>query len=81
LFPRLFKAISAFFGSKNIVEFLINKNAQINQMDLLNSRTALHWAVANGNLEITKILIKAGKNFFVEQFGTSCVTNLLRIQN
>lgn len=53
-------AIAAFSGAKNIVEFLIAKNAQINQMDLINSRTALHWAVASRNFEIAKMLIEAG---------------------
>lgn len=53
-------AIAAFSGAKSIVEFLINKKAQINQMDLINSRTALHWAVASRNYEISKMLIEAG---------------------
>lgn len=53
-------AIAAFSGAKTIVEFLINKKAQINQMDLINSRTALHWAVASRNYEISKMLIEAG---------------------
>jgi len=53
-------AIAAFSGAKTIVEFLINKKAQINQMDLINSRTALHWAVASKNYEIAKMLVEAG---------------------
>jgi ankyrin repeat protein len=47
-------------GSYNIVEFLIQKSAHINQVDSLKNRTALHWAVAAGHYEIAKLLIEAG---------------------
>jgi ankyrin repeat protein len=54
-------AIASFLGSYNIVEFLIQRSAYVNQVDSLKNRTALHWAVASGHYEIAKLLIEAGK--------------------
>ena len=53
-------SIAAFYGSRNCVEYLLQKNAHVNQVDSLKNRTALHWAVASGNLKIVQMLIDAG---------------------
>lgn len=53
-------AIAVFNGSNNILDFLLSKNVQINQVDNFKKRTALHWAVASGHFLISKKLIEAG---------------------
>lgn len=53
-------AIASYSGAISIVEFLIQRSVLINQVDSLQNRTALHWAVASGNYEISKMLIDAG---------------------
>lgn len=55
-------SIASFAGSVEIVNFLIEKKVNVNQVDCLKNRTALHWAVASDNHEIVTILIKAGAN-------------------
>jgi ankyrin repeat protein len=59
-FVRLKIAIACYSGSTKIVKYLIDHKVQINQIDILKRRSALHWAVASGNFEIVKILIDAG---------------------
>jgi ankyrin repeat protein len=56
-------SIAAFYGSINCVEYLLEKNAQVNQVDSLKNRTALHWAVVSGNSHIVQLLIDSGRNF------------------
>ena len=53
-------ALASFAGSAEIVDFLIEKGANVNQMDCLKYRTALHWAVASDNDEIVRVLLNAG---------------------
>lgn len=55
-------ALASFAGSAQIVDFLIEKGANVNQMDCLKYRTALHWAVASDNDEIVRVLLNAGAN-------------------
>lgn len=55
-------AIASFAGSSEIVNFLLQKNVNVNQIDRLKNRTALHWAVASDNSEIAQILLKSGAN-------------------
>lgn len=55
-------ALASFAGSAEIVDFLIEKGVNVNQIDRLKYRTALHWAVASDNDEIVKVLLNAGAN-------------------
>jgi ankyrin repeat protein len=55
--------LASFAGSAEIVNFLIEKRVNVNQIDCLKYRTALHWAVASDNEEIVNILLKAGWHF------------------
>lgn len=55
-------SIASFAGTAEIVNFLIQKKVNVNQVDCLKNRTALHWAVASDNEEIVSILINAGTN-------------------
>jgi ankyrin repeat protein len=47
-------------GDANRVKLLLAEGKDPNQSDAAGGRTALHWAVRNGNIEIVDILIKGG---------------------
>jgi ankyrin repeat protein len=47
-------------GDANRVKLLLAEGKDPNQSDAAGGRTALHWAVRNGNVEIVDILIKGG---------------------
>jgi ankyrin repeat protein len=72
-------ALASFAGSSEIVKFLINKKANVNLVDCLKNRTALHWAVASDNDEIVEILINAGAN--VNMPDRDSVTPLILASN
>lgn len=72
-------AIASFAGSAEIVDFLIKKRVNINQIDCLKNRTALHWAVASDNEAIVKILINNGAN--VNMADRDSVTPLILASN
>ena len=61
-------AIASFSGSIKIVEFLIQHNVYINQVDNLKRRTALHWAAVSGNYEVAKMLIEAGRRLNAQKY-------------
>jgi ankyrin repeat protein len=42
---------------------MINKGVDINQVNLNNGTTALHWAVYGKSLKMVQILVDAGKIF------------------
>ena len=56
-------ASAAYSSSKKIFQYLINKEVDINQVNLNNGTTALHWAVYGKNLKMVQILVDAGKIF------------------
>lgn len=61
-------------NNKEIIELLIKKGANINDVDH-NNRTALHEACKKGNLEVVKILIENGANIHIEEeSGKTAVT-------
>ncbi len=47
-------------GDANRVKLLLADGKDPNQSDAAGGRTALHWAVRNGNIEIVDILLKGG---------------------
>lgn len=54
-------AIASYYGSNNIVEFLLQHKVNVNQLDFITNRSPLHWATAARNYEIVNKLIEAGK--------------------
>lgn len=53
-------AIASYYGSENIVDFLLQHNVNVNQLDFVTNRSALHWAVAAKNYKISEMLVKSG---------------------
>lgn len=72
-------ALASFAGSAEIVDFLIEKGVNVNQMDCLKYRTALHWAVASDNAEIVRVLLNAGS--IVNMPDRDSVTPLILASN
>lgn len=72
-------AIASFYGSKNIVQFLLEKKVQVNQVDSLTNRIALHWSIAASHYEISKLLIEAGS--FVNAIDRDSITPLILASN
>ncbi|MGL9778986.1 MAG: ankyrin repeat domain-containing protein [Wolbachia sp.] len=63
--------ITAFYGKKEIAEFLFEKGANINAVDR-EQRTPLHYATSEGHEEMVKFLLEKGANINVadHQGGT-----------
>src|SRR5579875_418558 len=59
---------SAFFGHKDILEFLLKFEVTINELNI-----ALKYACSNGRSEIVKYLLEIGANNYENAFYMSCV--------
>lgn len=51
---------AAMNGQADMVQLLLNNNADVNRRETLDGQTALHWASRTGRPEIVKLLLKAG---------------------
>jgi len=51
---------AAFYGHRNVVEFLIGKGADIDKADMEGGRTPVHQALIGNEPEIAGVLIQAG---------------------
>lgn len=72
-------AIACYSGSSKTVKYLLSNNVDINQVDSLKRRSALHWAVASGNYEIVSMLIEAGA--LVNVLDRNSITPLILCAN
>jgi hypothetical protein len=61
--------IAARHGKKEVVEFLIFREADINAKEGMNGLTPLHEAVLSGSLEIVKLLVVKGAYINVRNFS------------
>lgn len=59
---------------------MLDRRVNVNEVDNLKNRTALHWSVASGNYEISKLLIEAGKsNFYLKYHSFNYIISSRRI--
>jgi len=73
---------SAIVDNLDIAKILIARGADVNMPDL-TGRSALHWAVDNGNMEFTKLLLenKANANIYTIASQPPLIKPILRHNN
>ena len=73
---------SAITRQANIAEMLIERGVEVNKPDV-TGRTALHWAVDNGDLDFSRLLLKHGAdaNAYTRSGLSVLVYPVLRAQN
>jgi ankyrin repeat protein len=60
--------LAAFFGHKEVVEYLLASGADVNQPAANDFKVApLHAAVSNGNIEIVRMLLERGADVNARQ--------------
>jgi len=56
---------AAMNGWPNMVQLLLENNADVNRRETLGGQTALHWASRTGRPETVKLLLKAGADALI----------------
>ncbi len=65
----------------NTVKLLIEKGANVNELQSSFGRTALHAALSSSKFEMAKILIQNGANINIREHGESAIDLLERFSN